>query len=224
MKRGDDGSGVKPPVAGGVTSAPPPTRSAGVTAPPSGWKKSGDATVDESGKLVLTPAAREKTGSVVYQTPLVTDGLIARFTLRFGGGDGGDGTAFMLLDAGKFNPENALGAGGGGLGFSGLTGVAVAFVTYPQANDPKGAFVGISAEGEGRRLTYVATATAIPDLRSGEHAVEVRVAKGVLTVSIDKTKALEVATSVPANAYVGFSAATGGRTDVHEVSGIDFSY
>ena len=83
---------------------------------------------------------------------------------------------------------------------------------------------GISAAGDGRRLTYLATSTAIPDLRSGEHEVEVRVANGVLTVTIDKTKALEGAAPVPANAFVGFSAATGGRTDVHEVSKIDFSY
>ncbi|GIJ50652.1 hypothetical protein Val02_75380 [Virgisporangium aliadipatigenens] len=220
-ERGDEGTPAA--AAGPSSSSAPATKSANVSAPPTGWKQSGDAKI-EGGKLVLTPAEKEKTGAVIYQTPIVTAGLRAKFTIRCADGDGGDGVAFLLLDAGKTKPDNALGQGGGGLGFSGQAGVAVAFVTYPQADGPKSAFVGISTAGNGRNLTYLVTSTSIPDLRSGEHEVEVVIANGVITVTIDKTKALEGAAAVPANAYVGFSGATGGRTDLHEVSKVDFSY
>jgi hypothetical protein len=218
-ERGDDKKGN---AAEGTAS--PAARSANVTPFPDGWKLNGDAAVN-GGKLVLTPAVREKTGTAVFQTPLVTAGLRSKFTIRCADGDGGDGIAFMLLDAGRTKPDGALGQGGGGLGFSGQAGIAVALVTYPQANDPRSAFVGISGAGNGRQLTYLATSTSIPDLRSGEHEVEVEIAAGgVVRVSIDKTKVLEVAAAVPANAYVGFGGATGGRTDLHEVSKVDFSY
>jgi hypothetical protein len=45
-----------------------------------------------------------------------------------------------------------------------------------------------------------------------------------LTMFVDQGQVLQVAAQLPANAYVGFSAGTGGQTDIHEVSKTSFSY
>jgi hypothetical protein len=198
-------------------------RSANVTAPPDGWTTNGSATIS-SGTVVLTTATKEQTGTCVYGTPLITRGLHAAFTIQISGGTGGDGITFMLLDAATAKPT-ALGAGGGGMGFAGLPGVAVAFTTYGQPGDPSNNFVGISSQGNGRNLKYLATSTNVPNLRTGTHAVEVVAGDGqTLTVFVDQVQVLQAATPLPANAYVGFSAGTGGQTDIHEVSKTDFSY
>jgi hypothetical protein len=217
---------AKPAQPAATASAAPSRvpRSANVSAPPDGWKTNGSATIS-SGTVVLTPATKEQTGTCIYGTPLVSRGLHAAFTIQISGGTGGDGLTFMLLDAATAKPT-ALGAGGGGMGFSGLPGVAVAFTTYGQPGDPSSNFVGVSAQGNGRNLKYLATTTNVPNLRTGTHAVEV-VAGGdgqTLTVFVDHVQVLQAAAPLPANAYVGFSAGTGGQTDVHEVNKTDFSY
>ena len=212
------------PVATGSTTAPGTARPANVSAPPDGWTTNGSAKVD-SGTLVLTTATKEQTGTCVFGTPLIAKGLHAAFTIQISGGTGGDGLTFMLLDAAAARPT-ALGAGGGGMGFAGLPGVAVVFTTYGQPGDPSNNFVGVSAGGNGRNLKYLATTTNVPNLRSGTHAVQVVVgADGQsLTVLVDQIQVLQAAAQLPANAYVGFSAGTGGQTDIHEISKTNFSY
>jgi hypothetical protein len=123
----------------------------------------------DSGTVVLTTASKEQTGTCVFGTPLIAKGPHASFTIQISGGTGGDGVTFMLLDAASAKPT-ALGAGGGGMGFAGLPGVAVAFTTYGQPGDPSNNFVGVSSGGNGRNLKYLATSTNVPNLRSGTHA------------------------------------------------------
>jgi hypothetical protein len=212
------------PAATASTAAFGTTRPAIVSAPPDGWTTNGSAKVD-SGTMVLTTATKEQTGTCVFGTPLISRGLHASFTIQISGGTGGDGLTFMLLDAATAKPS-ALGAGGGGMGFAGLPGVAVAFTTYGQPGDPSNNFIGVSAGGNGRNLKYLVTTTNVPNLRSGTHAVQVVVAADgqSLTVSVDQVQVLQAAAQLPANAYVGFSAGTGGQTDTHEVSKTSFSY
>jgi hypothetical protein len=74
-------------------------------------------------------------------------------------------------------------------------------------------------------LTFAATSTNIPNLRAGTHAVEVRAGGGGhLIVYVDGVQVLDTVVTLPANALVGFSGATGGATDVHAVSGINITY
>src|ERR1039457_3624619 len=63
-------------------------------------------------------------------------------------GTGADGLTFALLNAASGAP--GLGASGGGLGFSGNSGVAVALDTYQNSQNPSANFVGV-ATGAGRR-------------------------------------------------------------------------
>jgi Abnormal spindle-like microcephaly-assoc'd, ASPM-SPD-2-Hydin/PQQ-like domain len=179
-----------------------------------GWTRKGSTTVN--GQTVqLTPAAASRVGTAVCDTPVATARLKANFTLQIGGGTGADGLTFMLLDRAK-STSASIGGAGGGLGFAGLSGVAVTFVTY-QKN-----LMGITMGGS--PLTYVTTSTSIPNLRAGTHQVDIAVSGKNLVVTLDGTQVFNTAVTIPANAYVGFSAGTGSLTDVHAVSRVHIAY
>ena len=190
---------------------------------PNGWTYNGAAALSGT-DLVLTPATRNAVGSAVQGTAVPSAHLRAHFTSVIGGGSGADGLALLLLDASRATPT-ALGAGGGGLGFSGLPGVAVALDTYQNAGDPSANFVGVAVGGTGGRLQYAATSTAVPNLRSGTHVVDANVtAAGHLVVSVDGRQVIDVAVTLPQNVLVGFGAGTGSLTDNHTVRGVSIGY
>ncbi len=183
-----------------------------------GWKVNGNATMTSSG-IVLTTAKSQQVGSAVFSAPVPSAGLSATFTAALGGGTGADGLTFALLDASNATPSS-IGAGGGGLGFSGLKGVAVALDTLQGPTDPSSNFIGISTVGTGQSLTYAATATNVPNLRSGTHVVAVTAAGGKLNVSIDGQAVLSTTVAIPATVLPAFTASTGGSTDNHTVSSV----
>ncbi|MFF4655960.1 choice-of-anchor D domain-containing protein [Streptomyces sp. NPDC001381] len=191
---------------------------------PNGWKYNGSAVLSNGTDLVLTPATARTRGSGIQGTAVPSARLRARFTARIGGGTGADGLALLLLDASKTTPT-ALGAGGMGLGYAGLPGVAVALDTYRNDTEPSANFVGIADGSTSGRPKYIATSTAVPALRTGTHTVDANVtAAGHLVVSVDGTQVLDKAVNLPPNVLVGFSGATGTRTDTHTVTGIRVGY
>ncbi|GAA2769529.1 Ig-like domain-containing protein [Streptomyces showdoensis] len=211
----DDGHGALSETLTGTGAA-----GTGVTVPgpnAGGWKLNGSAQIS-GGDLQLTQATPGRSGTAVWPVPVLTDGLKASFTTVIGGGDGADGLSFALLDPARTTPS-ALGTGGGGLGFSGLPGVAVTFDTYDNgAADPSANFVGIATTGSGDALTYASTTTNVPNLRAGGHTVAVAVTGTTLTVSVDGTQRLSTTVaSLPPSAFLAFTGATGGKTDIHAV-------
>lgn len=196
-----------------------------IPAPPAaGWTDNGSATTSGTGTVQLTPAAAQKAGTAFWHSAVPTARLDAKFTLQMNGGTGADGAAFVLADPAK-SSATSVGAAGGGLGYLGLTGVAVCFVTYQHTGYPSSNFVGISTGGSNGALTFVATSTSVPALRTGTHAVEVSAGGvGDLVVKVDGKLVLDTKVAVPANALVGFSAGTGSITDVHAVSGVTVTY
>jgi hypothetical protein len=202
-------------ITGGGTTLPAP--------PAAGWTTNGSAAVT-GGTVKLTDVAQNQTGTAIFGTPVATAHLDVTFTIQIGGGTGADGLALMLLDPTKCTPTS-IGTGGGGLGYSGLTGTAVAFVTYQQTGYPSKNFAGISTAGNGRALTFTSTATNVPNLRTGTHVAHVyNGGAGNLIVQVDGVQVLDTPVAFPANALVGFSGATGGATDLHQVSGITITY
>jgi hypothetical protein len=195
-----------------------------VPAPPAaGWQDNGSATTN-GGTITLTSADTGQAGTAIFGTAVPTAHLDAHFTIQIGGGTGADGLSFMLLDPALTTPTS-LGDPGGGLGYEGLAGVAVSFVTYQHPGYPSDNFVGVATGGSGGTLSFAGTSTNVPALRSGTHAVEVTTSPaGHLVVTVDGTQVLDVAVAIPANAFVGFSGGTGGLTDVHAVSGIGITY
>ncbi|MFE0459103.1 choice-of-anchor D domain-containing protein [Kitasatospora sp. NPDC058965] len=195
--------------AGGVVL---PTPGAG------GWQLNGSAQLSGD-DLILTQATAWQAGSAVFPTPVLTNGLNAAFTAVIGGGTGADGQTFALLDP-AVNRPTALGSAGGGLGWSGLPGVAVTLDTWKNATDPASNFASIAIRASGDTLTYAQTATAIPDLRTGAHQVTVAVSGQTVTVTLDGAKVLQApASGLPPAALVAFTGGTGSHTDIHTVRG-----
>jgi hypothetical protein len=193
-------------ISAGGTSLPPPG---------GGWSYNGSATMSGSG-TDLTQAVKSQNGSVVYPTPVLTNGLQAQFNVQIGGGTGADGMTFSLLDPAR-TTSSALGGGGSGLGYSGLPGIAVTLNTYKDTGYPTNNFIGISASATKGLLKFQATVQGIGQLRSGTHTVGVDVSGRVLTVWLDGQQVLAIAENLPAASLLAFTASTGGLTDIHAV-------
>ena len=202
------GTGVRP--ASGI-AVPPPG---------GGWTLNGTAHM--AGTAVsLNTLTKGSAGSAVYSNPVLGNGLQVRFTTRIGGGNGADGLTLSLLDASKTD-AGALGRPGSGLGYGGLPGVAVTLDTfddgpgYPSAN-----FVGIATGVRSTGLLrFAATARNVPALRRGAHVVGVTVARRTITVTVDGKKVLAKAVALPRFVLLGFTGATGSRTDRHVVGSV----
>ncbi|WP_370099181.1 choice-of-anchor D domain-containing protein [Streptacidiphilus sp. MAP12-20] len=189
---------------------------------PNGWVRNGTAVMNGT-TLVLTQAKTNQRGSDFQSTAVPSAHLAANFTATLGGGTGADGLTFAMLDASK-RGANSLGAGGQGLGWLGLPGVAVVLDTYKAPGNPSNNFVGVAVGSINGHLVYAATSTAITHLRSGPVTVSVTVSGGRLLVVVQGHQVINVAVTLPPNVRVGFTGATGGLTDVHAVSGVTIKY
>jgi len=212
---------VDVPITG--TGAAPSTGTVAVPPPGGGWTFNGSAQMSGT-DVRLTSANVSQAGSVVYDVPQPSDGLLANFTTSMGGGTGGDGMTLALLDASSAD-TSALGSDGAGLGWAGESGVAVALVTHSTGGEPSSPFVGVATGSSGGVPTFAATSTTnVPDLRTGTHNVQVSVSGQTITVDIDGQQALSttlVPGTIPANVLVGFTAGTGNPDDDSQsVSGV----
>jgi hypothetical protein len=186
-----------------------------------GWQLNGTAALS-TGELVLTRAVSYQAGSAFW--PQATDPrkLTVEFDASIGGGTGADGLALVLGDATRGSLPTSLGHNGGGLGFSGIAGIAVALDTYKNSVNPSNNFVGVSdgpiSSSNTGELHWIATANLTSSLRNTTHHVKVTTAGGTLTVWIDGTQVLSHAVGLSESAYLGFSGGTGGQNDRHAIS------
>ncbi|MFL5818228.1 MAG: lectin-like domain-containing protein [Conexibacter sp.] len=213
---GDDSTGLHQVAFNGSGSVPAPATPA--------WTLNGVATLPSAGVLKLTGLVRSTAGSAFFTAPLDSSRhLTVAFDTTIGGGGttGADGQTLVLADAAVARPT-ALGPSGGALGYSSIPGIAVAFDTYRGAVDPSANFVGIAngTNGAADQLAWLATSSAIPNLRTATRHVVVDVNGGVITVSIDGTQYLSQAVSLPPNVLLGFTGATGWVLDNHQVSNV----
>jgi hypothetical protein len=195
-----------------------PSSGAAVPSPGGGWKLNGSAQMTGT-TLRLTRTLGNQDGSAVYYQPLPSAGLHARFTAQVGSGTGGDGLTFALLDAGQVSPS-ALGRDGAQLGFGGLPGVAVALDTSPSN------MIGIATGTTKAGLSFVATNKKVPNLRRGTHVIDVTVTgsgPSTVAVKVDGRQYLAAKVTMPPRVLAAFTAATGGRDDLHEVSAVSIS-
>ena len=188
----------------------------------------GSAT-ETSGILRLTPAANSQTGSAFISTPFSINSSTSfntYFQFRIHSGNGADGLTFILQNAAA--AENALGAGGGNLGYAGINNsIAVEFDTFFNSSwDPNNNHTGINLNGS---VTSIGTSTGVPNLDSGSSLfvwvdydalsdlLEVYVASVNTKPNAPVLFATVDLTLVGPQAYVGFSAATGGLNNVHDI-------
>ncbi|MGO8723883.1 MAG: choice-of-anchor D domain-containing protein [Acidimicrobiales bacterium] len=187
-----------------------------------GWSLSGDAKL-AGPYLQLTSASPNGSGAAFFDTAVPPNGLRASFTATFKGGTGGDGLTFALVSASSI-PAHP-GADGAGLGLAGLPAVAVALQTFPNAQNPSGNAIGVvTSSAASRTLVWNKVDNSVPLLRSGATRVSVTVSQGVMTVVVGGFTVLTQLVSLPKQVYLGFTGATGSRTDRQLVSAVQLSY
>jgi len=198
-----------------VVTVPPPSATA--------WKLNGTAAI-VSGALRLTSTSpTNQRGSAFYPTAVSSASLTIDFDATISGGSDGDGMTFTFA-----NPSagaSALGASGSGLGYAGINGIAVGLDTLQSwgSNDPSNNYVGIANGfngGNTDNLNWLATATNVPNLRSGTHHFTITTNNGTIVVKVDGTQYLSTAVTLPSTVLVGFTGGTGDDTQNQTVANV----
>jgi YVTN family beta-propeller protein len=197
----------------------------------------GNASVTAS-RLRLTPATANQAGSAWLTQSFPVRGntsFASRFVFRQSGvADGADGFAFVVQGL----SATALGAGGGSLGYGGIgSSLAVEFDSYLGTNDPNANHIGVLTNGV--LTNHFATHTPSFDLEDGlDHTAwveydgttntlriylsqivtEARPATPVITLT-----SVDLAALVGQQAWFGFTGATGGSMNAHEILAWDMA-
>jgi iron transport multicopper oxidase len=180
-----------------------------------GWKLNGTAAVTGS-ELELTAAGQTyAAGSAFWPDRVDPRAMTVEFDETIGGGTGADGLALVIADPARGATQASLGYRGGGLGFGGIAGTAVALTTYPASR--LGVTNGPMPGGRLDQLGWVGERVAVDGLAGSTHRVRVTVANGTLTVFVDDQQRLARAVALPPSAQIGFSAGTGQLTNRHAV-------
>lgn len=186
------------------------------------WNFEGNARWDAgNGWVELTGPSRSQVGTAFQTATTVQSGEIdisAYFYVS--GGSGADGTTVTALDANRMT--SFLGASGGGIGYQGLPGWTVEVDTYyNRGRDPTSEdHVSVHIDGD---VAAPVTWAALPDMEDGQwHELHVQANGTWFTVSVDGVtyidEEIEGLTEFPS--YVGFSAATGGKTNDHLIDSL----
>ena len=194
--------------------------------------------VGYNNRLRLTPSAKIQRGSAFFNRPLAIDGATS-FSTQFefelsGGTTGADGFTFMLQN----DPRgvNALGGLGGSLGYSGLTqSLAIEFDSHFNSRyDSNNNHISVLRDGDVKNS--LATTDSPFDLNGGgvlNAWVDYDGKRNLLEVYLAQNKSkpdtpltaldLDLSDVVGERAFVGFSAATGGRTNNHDLLAWQFT-
>lgn len=198
--------------------------------------------------LSLTTGKFDVAAAWHRQQQVVNQGWDSNFTFRItevssnDGLDptkGADGFAFIVQNASLDFFQDTTSGRGGGIGYNqGTNLVAVEFDTWlnDRANDPNDNHISIHSAGPGNTTSHeddsIGSTTSIPNLSSGDSmTVRVSYRPGVMSVFLeDMTTAvvtvnidLDTALDIPGGlAYVGFTSATTGAWEVHDIIDWDF--
>ncbi len=175
------------------------------------WLKYGAAKMQSATTALLTPAAANQTGALVWPDAFDPNDTALNFNVTMSGGNNtAEGIALAFIPATTTLPSTGgpLGVGGGTLGIGGLPFTAVTLDSFRQPSDPAAAFVGIATGSSGNSLTYVQTADPGIRLRTAGIAVSVRYKNGELSIWTKGVKRLARTVTLPSRAYLAISAAT----------------
>jgi peptide-N4-(N-acetyl-beta-glucosaminyl)asparagine amidase len=187
----------------------------------------------------LTADAPGQTGAAwLPAKQQVQDGFTATFAWQINRARavGGDGFAFVIQNTSAM----ALGEGGSGMGYSGIANsLAVEFDTTQNTpeewggtqGDPNANHLSVQSRGtmpNSADPTYsLGTTSTIPALADGAiHQAQITYTPGTLTIFLDDfttpvlTIPVDLATTLELSdgqAWVGFTAATGSRSQVHAI-------
>jgi hypothetical protein len=202
-----------------TTSVPPPSAT--------DWQLNGSAVINADSLSLTSAQARKVAGSAFWRQPIVdATSVTVTFDAAIDGGTGADGLTVAFANAALVK-TTSLGAIGGGLGWSGLSGFAVALDTFQNPGDPSYNSVGVVIGSHLElpdHLNWVESARAAQLLRKGVRHIGVAVQRGLLTVTIDGAEAFRVSVMLPHRLLLGFTGANGARTDRHIVSNVKITF
>jgi len=187
-----------------------------------------EARSNEAGSVFVTQARTFSTFSAAFQFKISASGGITD-----GAQNGADGFVFVLQQAGA--GAGALGEGGSGIGFQGITpSVGIEFDTFrnntlgdPDTNhlgfNTDGSVVSLATEPVSTRFDNDTIWTAWVDYNGT--AFEVRVANdGVRPATANLTRNFTLASTFPTGPiFIGFTAATGGGFSNHDLLNFAFA-
>jgi hypothetical protein len=205
----------------------------------------GNASISTSNsRLRVTPNAGGQVGAAWFTTKqTVAPGFTTTFTFSMSPNGGADGIAFVIQNS----AVNAIGLSAGGcqIGYDGLANsVAIEFDTYQsgacdagEVFDPNNNHVSIHTRGplenSARESASIGLNSTIPDLNNGSaHTCQVVYVPGRLQVFIDDLVNPAIDTPLDLDnmltldagrAWVGFTAATGGASETHDVRSWSFT-
>ncbi len=177
--------------------------------------------------LRLTPSVVGQTGAAWYSSQVKVDaGFTTDFTFRISDlqNTGSDGFTFAVQNT----SGTAIGIGGGNVGYGGIgNSIAVKFDTHVNGFEPPAPFVSVQAGGNALASGALASTSSIPNIKDAAiHTARIAYVPGTLTVFIDNmiTPVLNVSmlmnsliTLNDGQGYVGFTAATGGGFENHDI-------
>lgn len=207
---------------------------------PSPWQLNGSAALT-GGVIRLTPAVNTQAGSAFLKTPVdlgANSDFASRIRFRIhGAADGADGMAFVIQGL----APTALGPAGGGLGLQGIiNSVAVEIDNYLNGtSDASGNEIAVILNGETTLPTArAAVDPAVLDLEDGNiHTLWVDYSSNTATLLVYLAKGetatrpaeplirvgnINLAGIVGDQAYVGFTAGTGGLNNNYDVHSLSF--
>lgn len=176
--------------------------------------------------LRLTPFASDRVGAAWFVTPQnVVEPFVCEFTFQLGGS--ADGMAFVIQGQGT----TAVGSNGGGLGYDGITNsIAIELDTYLNGSDPSENHLSVNTRGTAANSSdhgsSLGSTSLLVNLNDGAvHTLRAEYVPGVLRIQVDgAAPTLQVDLDIAATlsltggqAWVGFTAATGGLAQSHDV-------
>ena len=163
----------------------------------------------------LTTTAGYQRGSIFLNTPYDATAFDASFDFYIGNGSGADGLTFAWVHS------PGLGSAGGYLGFEGLSGYMVEFDTYDNGGWEPSGFGENHIAVSNTVTSYLAANTiTVPEMENtGWHHVDIAFDNGHIEVYMDSAKYVDatIAGYTGFDAYFGFTAATGGATNYHQI-------
>jgi hypothetical protein len=187
--------------------------------------------------LRLTDNVGGQAGSAYIATPVPLTAQTS-FSTQFelyihgNGGGGADGMTFVIQN----NSDTALGLAGGSLAYGGvLNSIAVEFDTWVNGTDPNDNHIGIDTNGSISSLsTYIVPWSLDDDINHIFGWVEYDAASHVLDVYVNNnatkpalpqlSESIDLLAEVGGGqAYFGFTGATGGVSDIHDVLSWDLN-
>jgi len=192
-----------------------------------------------SAELDLTPETKNIAGAAYVPTRYAlsaTTSFLVSFSFRLYGSSGPKGDGFAFLWQNDPRGTSALGAAGGGLGYSGITpSVVVEFDV--QANSYDAGPNRISITTDGQYMTAIGDAPSPVPLSDGNTHyawIEYNGATRTLSVDVGSTPTrpttgtvsatVDLAATVGSSAYIGFTAACGSATEVNAIESFSIGY